>query len=80
MRENTITVGAVPESCLLSRREGFLFGYFKWSKESGFWFIKVHSLDSIEWITAGTWSDKVISFALCIGVQGIPGICKICGR
>jgi len=66
----------VPESYLLNRREGCLFGYFKWSKESGFWFVEVHSLDSIEWITAGTWSDKVISFALRIGVQGIPGICK----
>ena len=64
---------------LLNRREGCLFGYFKWSKESVFGFIKVHSLDSIEWIAAGTWSDKVISFALCIGVKGIPDICKICG-
>ena len=40
----------------------------------------VHSLDSIEWITADTWSDKVISFALRIDVQGIPGICKSCSR
>ena len=47
--------------------------------ENGFWFIKVHSLDSIEWITAGTWSDKGISFDLRIGVQVIPDICKICG-
>ena len=69
----------MPELYLLNRREGCLFGYFKWSKESVFWFIKVHSLDSIERITAGTWSDKGISFDLRIGVQVIPDICKICG-
>lgn len=36
--------------------------------------IEVHSLDSIEWITAGTWSDKGTYFTLRISVQGIPGI------
>lgn len=70
----------MPELYLLNRREGCLFGYFKWSKESGFGFIKVHYLDYIEWITASTWNDKVISFALYNGVQSIPGICKICSR
>ena len=64
----------MPELYLLNRREGCLFGYFKWSKESVFWFIKVHSLDSIERITAGTWSSEIISFALYIGVQSVSGI------
>ena len=64
----------MPELYLLNRREGCLFGYFKWSKESGVWFIKVHFLDSIEWITAGTWSSEIISFALYIGVQSVSGI------
>ncbi len=66
----------MPESYLLNRREGCLFGYFKRSYEINDGFIEVHSLDSIEWIKANTWSNKVIFFALYIGVQCISGICK----